>query len=294
MLLWALLAPLSAAEDCVELAGAVRGLGQALERVKLDEATALAQDAEASLTCQDAVVNTMALTVFYQLAGSIHLFKGDSASAEIYYGRAVAVSSTGGIDETLGPDAAALYDEVRQRAMSVPGGAVGAPVGLTAWLDGRLVPQGASLDVAAGAHLLQFDTPAGVKGLVVRLSPGDVVEVTLDGRLRVVPQGPPVALTEAEAPILDETSSASDGPAWPLVGAGAGAVVLGGIGLALASSSHGAFDEAATVDEAVQLRTRTNALGGAGLALTAVGLGVAGVGLVHGTPLPLGGFTWSF
>ncbi len=296
------------AADCPDLTSSLRQVREGLDGVRLQEATSAGAEAEASLSCQTEVVNTLGLSSLFQLLGSCHLYLGDMAQAEVYFGRAVAVSPAGGIDPSLGAQVASIYEDVRSRVLSVATGSFQGQAGLQAWVDGRALPGGLPLDVASGLHLLQQRLPDGSQvNHLVRVAPGQQYRLDSAGgapRLGGLAQTPapaevPAPVPTAPPPAQDPVSS-SPAPAeprqvpWGWLAGGAGAMAAGGLVMGLAAASHSSFDSTADIDELDGLRARTNVLGALGIGLEVVGLGLVGTGLAltEGGVGLQAGWTW--
>ncbi len=277
------------ARACTPLPDRIREIGAALDEVRLDDAAEAARLAEQELACQADVVSSLSLVALYQLEGAVQMFLGDAAEAELAFGRAIAVSPTARLDAGLGADAEDLYEQVRGRALAIPGGLVGVDPVVRAWVDGRRLEADRPVELAAGQHLAQVERGGELTGRSFRLGPGEVRSINAEGR--AVLSGEPEVAAPAANPADSAGEAPRSGPRWTLVAAGGAGLAAGAISLAVASGAQSAFEATDSYEELAALQVRTNALAVTGYTLAGLGLGLGVVGFVDGGGYTLGA-TW--
>lgn len=277
------------ASACTPLPDRLREIGAALDEVRLDEAAEAARLADQELACQTEVVSNLSLISLYQLAGAVQMFLGDAGAAELEFGRAIAISPTARLDAGLGADAEALYEQVRGRALAVPGGLVTVEPVVQAWVDGRRLEENRPMDLAAGQHLVQVERGGELVGATFRLGPGETRSINAEGSAvlssgssssTTLPTTSAGGGTTSSAGTIDGGSRA--GPRWGLVAAGGVGLAAGAVSLVVASGSQSEFETTDSYDDLAALKVRTNALAVTGYTLVGVGAGLGVVGFVDG------------
>ncbi len=271
VILAALLVPSSAhAGDCVDLVEALAVVRSAVEEVRLDEAAVMAEQTVDALSCQEAPVNPLLLTSVFQLQGAVAHFRGDPGEADAAFRRAVAVAPMSTLDARFGEDAAATYRAVQRSVLAESNGTITVAGQVDAWIDGRLVELGTSLELPVGYHLLQWREGEDIKlhSRTLRMAVGEA---------RVLPLG-------ADAIVEGQPVRAERDLDWaPYARAGGGLVLLAGAGVLLAGAK--AYQDFERTDDPMELEThqsRNHALVIAGASTAAVGAGVIGVSFVDG------------
>jgi len=272
------------AQDCTPLPQRLQAMGAALDEVRLMDAADASRDAESELSCQANVVSNLGLLSLYQLSGAVQMFLGDTAQAELEFGKAIAISPTARLDASLGADAEALYDRVRGSALAVAGGVVTVEPVVQAWVDGQKVEENRPLDLAAGQHLVQVERGGELTGALFRLGPGETRSINAEGDAVLGGGSGPFT---SGGPIGDGGTIAEEprsGPRWALVASGVVGLAAGGATLFVASGAQSDFEASDDYDALSDLKIRTNALAVTGYALVGVGAGLGVVGFIDGGP----------
>ncbi len=281
------------AEACAPLGDSLRELSAALDEVRLEEAATIAAEANAALGCQPEVVSNLALISLYQLSGAVQIFLGDTAAAEVEFGRAIAVSPTARLDAALGSDAEAVYERVRGRALAQQGGVIGVEPLVQAWVDGRKLEETRPFDLAAGQHLIQVERGGELQGSFFRIGPGETRVVTAEGQAVLSStSSAATASTAATTGIGAVEEPVDDGPRWGLVIGGAVGLAAGAGVLVAANSTAAEFQETDQYDQLAALKLRNNALAVTGITLGVAGAGLVGVGFIDGAPALTSTLRW--
>ena len=272
------------AQDCAPLPERLQAIGAALDEVRLMDASDAARDAEAELSCQSDVVSNLGLLSLYQLSGAVQMFLGDTAQAELEFGKAIAISPTARIDTSLGADAEALYERVRGRALAVQGGVVTVDPVVQAWVDGQKVEENRPLDLASGQHLVQVERGGELTGALFRLGPGETRGINALGEAVLGGSGSVGSVGGVSNSGGSNSGGAVEtprsGPRWGLVAGGVVGLAVGGTSLFLASGAEKDFAESDDYDALSDLKIRTNAMAVTGYALIGVGAGLGVVGFI--------------
>ncbi len=290
----------AAAQGCPDLGETLREATSAIDEVRLEDAQVLLDRGTDGLECQTEVVNSLTLVGLYQSAGAVEYFLGNFNEADDAFARAIAVAPASRLDPAYGEGPATIYEKLREATLSASAGSLTGPEPVEAWVDGRPLSADYPLDIPPGFHLIQVATPSGgLLNTVHRIAPGEALVVTRDGAVQVKRKERPADAPPPEQPVITGTTTSGGGGSTG--GRRVGMLAAGGVGLAggavlmvLASFSHQQFFQATDVDQLDSLRLRTNALGGAGVGLAAVGAGMLGVGVI---PRQSGAevlFTWRF
>ncbi len=266
------------AVPCPALSTEQERIGQALAELELERAAEIADEALASLDCQDHPVNTLTLAGLLQAAGVAALFNGDQALARERFAQAVAISPTAQPDPMYGHTVLALVADEQQRLLEQPSAGLLVQGADELWVDGRSQPSGPLIDLLAGSHLLQWRVgPADLEARLVDLASGERHEILVGEAA--------IARTQAEeAPRIR----------WPRLGLrlGSAACLLGsGVMLYGASVERQAFYDATKPEklEVYLQRNHSYTLVGIGLAAAgSAGLGVSFF-VADGPGLALGG-----
>ena len=145
-------------------------------------------------------------------------------------------------------------------------------------------------DLDAGAHTVRLERDGCVeRRRVVEVTAGDRHEVAFSAECAALPAPPPPA---PPAAAVETRVGGDDTVAWIVGGAGASALVVGGVLFALSASARADIDaelekpdgmrDATLIGELNDDIKRNNAIGGVAVALGAVGVGVAVVLFLSG------------
>lgn len=262
--------------DCPDLSAATARANEALIAAQLDEARAALLAAEAGFACGPAPERE-ALARYWLVEAAVASVTGRAQDAADAWQAAARLAPElweprHGLELRAKRDAAVASMGAGQGSIEVEG----LPDGHAMWLDGARAPSPSP--AAAGLHVVQVAQKEAVFGRIVLLGADEHMRV----RAEIPVAAEPVAVS-------DERSRGGK-VAW-IAGGGVGLAAGAGL-LLVARGQDEAMDEAmarwetdslSTADATAELDqrwTRQRAAGGAGYALTALGLAGIGVGVV--------------
>ena len=176
MLLW-WLATTAFAEPCKEIPELTASAWDAFNDAELEQSKQILADANDALACQQDVVSTEGLLAVYRLDALVSLTQEDRKGAVYATIRAVTVDPKAAPSDDLGPElldlhntwATRLSDTMIEIRMEGAGGA---------WLDGRIIEAGNSIQALAGEHLIQTKNADGTFASGVQDLSTDLVLMT--------------------------------------------------------------------------------------------------------------------
>jgi hypothetical protein len=254
---------------CPPTAAEVARARAAFDDAEVEAAGRLIEAAVEDLGCQTEVVQTATLLALYRLDGMVALSRMNEKSAVYATIRAVTVDPGDAPPPEYGPELADLHRVWSDRLSSATA-VLDVNGGGTVYVDGRPVTHGGRLTVLQGEHVVQV---VNGQGLV-----SDVRDVTGDLTVNTglpAPIGPnPVPLDEV--PDRPKPVGAPRKRPVPVWIAGAGAMVVGGALVGVASGQEAAFKErifpdVASVDRAAS-RVRVAYAAGYGVSVIGIGL----------------------
>jgi hypothetical protein len=266
---------------CPSIATLNSGMSGAIAEAELEQAGTLAAQVKAAVLCDAQQPHqTMLLAQVFRTSGTAAYFKGDMAGATEAFTLAASISPGEDLEKAFGQQAGAFYAGIRDKLIAQPGASIKLVGEMEAWIDGRPLRAQVARDVTAGPHILQTRKAGGA----ITAS-----EITLaSGEDRRIPQGEAsatVAAVPAATPKPAAKSSGGGVSKNTLMMGGGGALIAAGVGmLAVASSTHGQFDDETDPSKLEGLQSKTNMMGTLGIVTS-----VAGVGLVGATMLSDGG-----
>lgn len=199
-LLTLLLVSSASAQPCPDAGVLVRRAWSAYQLAEIAAAQGDVRLAYASLECHRRVVGNDELLQLGRLDGLVALSRGDARAMELAIRRSIAVrhDTAARPPDEHGPKLKRLWDTIVDQTPIVT---IGAEGGGTVWVDGRAIPSGSSLSVAAGLHLVQIEGGDRLSGRVMTVEADRVIQTGLGGAEPVAEQHPvPLVPVELELP----------------------------------------------------------------------------------------------
>lgn len=234
---------------------------------QVDQALAVAKDAETAVPCLSAPIDRIALVHLYQAAGEAARQAGDSVTAERYWQRAVRIDPGLSLFQPVAQVDHLHYDQQRALLDAAPRSPVRAAGDI--FLDGQQLACGDRTAVHAGDHVVQWIASDG--SLISQWQ-------TIRGTTELL-VGPDTELSCLPAPLPDP-AEAPRRPRWAWVGAGGGLLAVGGVLIGVGFGPLGDYVGAAPgSDQARAANVQTSLLMGGGTALMVLGGASVGHGL---------------
>lgn len=262
--------------SCPAITELASGMSAAIAEAELEQAGALAAQANTAALCQSQPHQTMLLAQLFRMSGATAYFSGDMAAATEAFTLAASISPGEDLEAAFGQQAGAFYGGIRDARVKEAGASIKLTGSGAAWIDGRPLRSGVARDLTAGPHILQTQESGGpLKAEVLTLSGGEDKVLSI-GSPQVAAPVPEEPVTTAHTPKPAARNSGI--PTRTLMLGGGGALIAAGAGmLFIASSTHAQFDEETDPSKLDDLQSKTNSMGTMGLVAGIAGLGMVGV-----------------
>lgn len=213
MLLFPILLSAQAAEPgCLEPAAQTELAWSVYQSAEIEAAAEHLAQAEAALSCQSDQVSAQALLELFWLRALVALSADDTAEMERALRRSIAVDHTQRPPVAYGPELRSTWERLALQGSRVTVVVEGA---LPAWIDGRRVEPGGSLQIASGTHLVQVPDGLAVSSRLVDVLVSETIST--GGVPEPLPPPPPVVRSGKRPPVLViATLAAGAASAWAI------------------------------------------------------------------------------
>lgn len=181
---------------CPDVADQTKRAWAEYQSAELPAATALLVEAVDGLACQTEPLEAASLLELYWLSALVALSNDDAVKMRWALRRAVAADHTQRPPVAFGPELRSMWERMAAQASLV---SVFVDGDLPAWVDGREIGPGASVQVATGLHVIQVSDGLEVSSRVVDLSMSETVST---GSIPEPDPPPPVARRARRPPVL--------------------------------------------------------------------------------------------
>ena len=122
---------------CPAITTLTSGMSAAIAEAELEQAGALAAQAQHAALCQAQPHQTMLLAQLFRMSGATAYFSGDMAAATEAFNLAASISPGEDLEGVFGQQAGAFYTGIRDKRVGEAGASIKLTGGGAAWIDGR-------------------------------------------------------------------------------------------------------------------------------------------------------------